>query len=191
MKKAFSILLVLITTLVNAQVIDYNNFDKKLFEKVLFDKLNEYRKLKGVETLLWSKTIYSQITVHQMKKMIKVDRLFHPDMRPMWDSLRVRQLIANESDKLVGVKTSVSICSGASMTLYENAYWTGNIDGPYDDLAERAIKGWEQSFIHNATQYASFENHGKPGLAACTVGLTNRGVYVTFNFVEVRRKKEG
>ena len=38
----------------------------------MFDKLNEYRKLKGVETLLWSKTIYSQITVHQMKKMIKV-----------------------------------------------------------------------------------------------------------------------
>ena len=190
MKRIFSILLILITTLVNAQVVDYNNFDKKLFEKVLFNKLNEYRKLKGVETLLWSKTIYSQITVHQMKKMIKVDRLFHPDMRPMWDSLRVRQLIANESDKLVGVKTSVSICSGASMTLCENALWTGNIDGTYDDLAERAIKGWEQSFMHNATQYASFKNCDKPGLAACTVGLTNKGVYVTFNFVRVYREKE-
>ena len=90
MKKTLTILFVLITTLVSAQVIDYNNFDKKLFEKVLFNKLNEYRKLKGVEPLLWSETIYTQITTHQMKKMIKVDRLFHPDMRPMWDSLRVR-----------------------------------------------------------------------------------------------------
>jgi uncharacterized protein YkwD len=191
MKKTLTILFVLITTLVSAQVIDYNNFDKKLFEKVLFNKLNEYRKLKGVEPLLWSETIYTQITTHQMKKMIKVDRLFHPDMRPMWDSLRVRHLIAKESDKLVGVKTSVSICSGASMTLYENAYWTVTIDGTYDDLAERAIKGWEKSYMHNATQYASFENCGKPGLAACTVGMTSRGVYVTFNFVRVYRKKEG
>jgi hypothetical protein len=191
MKKTLTILFVLITTLVSAQVIDYNNFDKKLFEKVLFDKLNEYRKLKGVEPLLWSKTVYTQITVHQMEKMIKVDRLFHPDMRPMWDSLRVRQLIANESDKLVGVKTSVSICSGASMSLFENAYWTGKINGTYDDLAVRTIKGWEQSFMHNATQYSSFEKCGKPGLAACTVGITSRGIYVTFNFVEVRRKKEG
>ena len=191
MKKAFSILLIFITTLVSAQVIDYNNFDKKLFEKVLFNKLNEYRKLKGVEPLLWSKTIYTQITVHQMEKMIKIDRLFHPDMRPMWDSLRVRQLIAKESDKLVGIKTSVSICSGASMTLFENAYRTDYIEGTYDDLADRTIKGWEKSFMHNATQYSSFENRGKPGLAACTVGITSRGIYVTFNFVEVHRKKEG
>ena len=191
MKKTLTILFVLITTLVSAQVIDYNNFDKKLFEKVLFDKLNEYRKLKGVEPLLWSKTVYTQITVHQMEKMIKVDRLFHPDMRPMWDSLRVRQLIANESDKLVGIKTSVSICSGASMTLFENAYRTDYIEGTYDDLADRTIKGWEKSFMHNATQYSSFENRGKPGLAACTVGITSRGIYVTFNFVEVHRKKEG
>ena len=191
MKKTLTILFVLITTLVSAQVIDYNNFDKKLFEKVLFNKLNEYRKLKGVEPLLWSKTVYTQITVHQMEKMIKVDRLFHPDMRPMWDSLRVRQLIANESDKLVGIKTSVSICSGASMTLFENAYRTDYIEVTYDDLADRTIKGWEKSFMHNATQYSSFENRGKPGLAACTVGITSRGIYVTFNFVEVHRKKEG
>ena len=191
MKKTLTILFVLITTLVSAQVIDYNNFNKKLFEKVLFNKLNEYRKLKGVEPLLWSKTVYTQITVHQMEKMIKVDRLFHPDMRPMWDSLRVRQLIANESDKLVGIKTSVSICSGASMTLFENAYRTDYIEGTYDDLADRTIKGWEKSFMHNATQYSSFENRGKPGLAACTVGITSRGIYVTFNFVEVHRKKEG
>ena len=45
MKIVFPILFVLITTLVSAQVIDYNNFDKKLFEKVLFNKLNEYQKL--------------------------------------------------------------------------------------------------------------------------------------------------
>ena len=187
MKKTLTILFVLITTLVSAQVIDYNNFDKKLFEKVLFDKLNECRKLKGVEPLLWSKTIYTQITTHQMEKMIKVDRLFHPDMRPMWDSLRVRHLIAKDSDQLVGVNTSISICSGASMRLFENAYWTGKINGTYDDLAVRTIKGWEQSFMHNATQYASFEDSGKPGLAACTVGITSTGIYVTFNFVKIYR----
>jgi hypothetical protein len=187
MKKLLVILLVFITTLVEAQVIDYNNFDKKLFEKVLFDKLNGYRKSKGVDTVIWSNVIYSQITVHQMEKMVKVNKLFHPDMKPMWDSLRVRQLIAKESDKLVGVKTSISVCTGPSMTIYENSLWTGKIEGTYDDLAERVIKGWEQSFIHNATQYASFEKKDKPGLAACTVGITSTGVYVTFNFVEVYR----
>jgi hypothetical protein len=187
MKKMFTILFVLLATLLNAQVIDYNNFDKKLFEETLFNKLNEYRKSKGVDTVIWSNTIYTQITLHQMEKMVKANKLFHPDVKPMWDSLRVRQLIAKESDKLVGVKTSVSVCTGPSMTFYENAYWTSKIDGTYDDLADRTIKGWEQSFIHNATQYASFEKGGKPGLAACTVGVTSTGVYVTFNFVKVYR----
>ena len=38
MKKTLTILFVLITTLVSAQVIDYNNFDKKLFTDFSWEK---------------------------------------------------------------------------------------------------------------------------------------------------------
>jgi hypothetical protein len=169
-------------------MIDYNNFDKKLFEKVLFDKLNYFRKQNKVESLLWSNTLYSEITVHQMEKIISADYLYHPDLTKVWDSIRVRKLIGDESTKLVGVKTFEPF-SGPYMSLSENCMFTTCKFKTYQELAEYCIKSFENSYMHKCAQYASYLRANKPGLSACTVGFTKRGMYVSFNFVTVSRVK--
>lgn len=171
-----------------SQKIDYNNFDKKLFEKVLFDTLNHYRKLKKVEPLIWSNIMYSEITIHQMEKICKADYLHHPDLKSVWDSIRVRKLIGDESTKLVGVKT-FEINSGPMIRLYENCLFSNYKAGTYEELADYCIKLFDKSYMHMCTQYASYKQNNKPGLASCTVGFTKRGMYVGFNFVRVYRNQ--
>ena len=93
------------STISNAQKIDYNHFDKKLFEKILFEKLNDLRKSINVDTLVWSNILYKEVTVKQVSIVTKENRLFHPDLEKMWtDSTRVRNLISNEYEKKFGVK---------------------------------------------------------------------------------------
>ncbi|MCX6293755.1 MAG: hypothetical protein NT127_05615 [Sphingobacteriales bacterium] len=169
-----------------SQKIDYNNFDKKLFEKVLFDTLNHFRKLKKVEPLIWSNTMYSEITIHQMEKICKADYLHHPDLKSVWDSIRVRKLIGDESTKLVGVKT-FEINSGPMISLFENCLFSNYKAGTYEELADYCIKLFDKSYMHMCTQYAPYKQKNKPGLASCTVGFTKRGMYVGFNFVNVHR----
>jgi hypothetical protein len=169
-----------------SQKIDYNNFDKKLFEKVLFDTLNHYRKLKKVEPLIWSNTLYSEITIHQMKKICKADYLHHPDIKSVWDSMRVRKLIGDESTKLVGVKT-FEIPRGPMIYLYENCLFTTYQAKTYQELADYCIKSFDDSYMHMCTQYASYKQNNKSGMASCTVGFTIRGMYITFNFVRIYR----
>jgi len=173
------------------QKIDYNNFDKKLFEKILFEVLNERREAKCIETLVWSKVLYKEVSVHNMDIITKTNTLHHPDYRAAWDSLRVRQLLANESDKVIGGKTFVGIFSGALITYYENALRTTiKTDMTYRQLSEYSINLWETSYFHNATQYASFLKEDKPGMASCTIGFVKgtNDLYVIFNFVRLYRR---
>lgn len=186
MKYIITLSLLLSLFVCKSQKIDYNNFDKKLFEKVLFDKLNHYRKLKKVEPLIWSNTLYSEITVHQMEKICKLNYLHHPDLKPVWDSIRVRKLIGDESTKLVGVKT-FEINNGPMIRLFENCLFTNYKSNTYEDLADYCIKLFDDSYMHMCTQYAPYQQNNKPGLASCTVGFTNRGMYVGFDFVRVYR----
>ena len=190
MKYPVIILNLFISVSLFGQKIDYNNFDKKLFEKILFEVLNERREAKCVETLVWSKVLYKEVSVHNMDIITKTNRLHHPDYSAAWDSLRVRQLLANESDKVIGGKTFISIITGALITYYENALRTVKTDMTYRQLAEHSINLWETSYFHNATQYASFLNKDKPGMASCTIGFVKgtNDLYVIFNFVELNRK---
>ena len=190
MKYIVSILFLFVSVSLFGQNIDYSNFDKKLFENTLFEVLNERRESKGVDTLVWSKVLYKEVSVHNMNIITKTNKLHHPDFTASWDSLRVRQLLANESDKVIGGKTFVSSTTGPFITYFENVYWTIKSDMTYRQLAEKVINAWEKSPSHNAVQYASFLQKDKPGMASCTIGFVKGtdDLYVIFNFVEIYRK---
>lgn len=190
MKYIVSILTLFVSISLFGQKIDYNNFDKKLFEETLFEVLNEKRESKGLDTLVWSNVLYKEVSVHNMNIITKTNELHHPDYSVIWDSLRVRQLLANESDKVIGGKTCVSSITGPVMTYFENVYWTIKTDMTYRQLAEKSISAWEKSYSHNAVQYSSFTQKDKPGMASCTIGFVKgtNDLYVIFNFVEVFRK---
>ena len=55
-----TILITLITLLsfnLNAQVIDYNNFNTKLVDSLMFVKINEFRDSLGLSQLIYSKVL--------------------------------------------------------------------------------------------------------------------------------------
>ncbi len=180
-------LFIVSVSVADAQMIDYAHFDNHLFEKTLFNKLNEYRTQKNIDTLVWSNVIYKEIALRNISIIIAKDVLFHPDMRDVWDSLRVRQLIAAESDELFGIYAFPDNINRLSFSFFENIYRTSIVETTYEELAERAIQGWNKSPKHNATQYASFKVNGKPGVAACAVGVSGNNLYITFDFVSLVR----
>ena len=85
MKRVLSTIIVLIVTIqLYGQTIDVNNFDEKLFEKVLFHEMIEFRKSIGKDSLVWSNVLYSNISKSNTQKMIDENRLFHPDQSDIW-----------------------------------------------------------------------------------------------------------
>ena len=181
--------MIILTSFSFGQKIDYNNFDQKLFEKTIFKILNERRKSKGVEELVWSNVLYKEASNRNMNILLKTDILHHPDYGKIWDSTRVRLSLAKESDKIIGGKSLVGTFNSPSMTFYENIFRSKLVyDITYEDLANYAIDAWEKSFLHNATQYADFTDMNKPGLSSCKVGISKSGnIYIVFNFVRVYR----
>lgn len=197
MKKIIYILIVVITQSVFAQknnsstIVDYSNFDYKLFEKTLFDELNTRRVAKGREKLVWSNVLYKEASKRNVKIMSQTDALKHPDYSQIWDSLRVRDLLAKESDRVIGGKASRNSLGDPFMTYYENAeYRTFERDITYMELVKRTIDFWETSYFHDVTQYMSYISVGKPGLASCSASISKSNkLYIVFHFVEVYRSK--
>jgi uncharacterized protein YkwD len=174
-----------------SQKIDYNNFDKKLFEKILFNKLNNLRKSINVDTLVWSNVLYKEVTAKQVSIVTKENRLYHPDLSKMWkDSTRVRNLISDESEKKFGVKTRQSTYHGPSMWITENIYRGYNIDVTYEELANIVISAFDKSPGHRINQRGICEYLNTPGFASCSVGIVpnTKIIYVGFNFVTIFRE---
>ena len=169
------------------QKIDYDHFDKNLFEKVLFQVLNFYRVEKGSDKIIWSNVVYNEISIHQMGIILAKDSVFHPDLKPMWDSTRVRELISKESERLTGLKTYVFRYAGPNISIAENCLYTNFKAKTYQELAIYCVKLWDDSPNHRVTQYFPYRNKGKPGLAACAVGFSKKGMYVCFDFATVSR----
>ena len=80
MKQLIILITSLLTFSVNAQDIDYNNFDNKLLERLVFEELNKYRDSLGVENLLFSQVMYKNITCKQTEILAKGCSLYHPKL---------------------------------------------------------------------------------------------------------------
>jgi len=176
-----------------SQKIDYNNFDKKLFETLLFEKINKFRKSIGVDTLCWSNVLYKEVSTKQVEKITKENKCYHPDMVKMWnDSTRVRTLISNESEKMFGVKTVQSSYNGPRMMISENLFSSTNLDMTYDELVDLIINKWDNSYGHRENQRGSYSTSDKPGFVSCSVGVipNQKKVYVGINFVYISRCKK-
>lgn len=173
-----------------SQKIDYNNFDKKLFENLLFQKLNDFRKSNNIDTLSWSNVLYKEVTTKQISTIVRENRIYHPDMKKMWiDSNRVRNLLSKESEEKFGIKTVLSSFNGPMMMISENLFCGYNLDMTYSELVDYIINGWDHSYGHRENQRGSYSTKNKPGLASCSVGVIpiQKKIYVGVNFVYVSR----
>ena len=168
-----------------AQVIDINNFNEKLFEKILFDEIIEFRKSIGKDSLVWSDVLYHNISKPNTEKMIDENRLFHPEQSEIWKDNKVRTQLANELVVKQKVQIIQSTISGPMFTLSEIAARIPyNLVTTYQDLALFVIKGWDESEGHREIQRMKMINDNTLAMSSCSVKLSKDKLnfFIEFDF---------
>jgi len=192
MKNILILLISLFTFSVNAQVIDYNNFDNKLLERLVFEELNKYRDSLGVVDLLWSKVMYEQVSCKQTEILAKGSTLYHPDLDTLFtDEFRVG--LSKESQKLTGIKSQFNCGPSSVTTLSENGFsWELN-KVTYQEMAKIAIIAWDKSYMHKCNQkYPYVVDGGGKGFVSISarVNKSKTKIFITCNFSQVHKEKK-
>ena len=172
--------------------IDYDHFDNKLLERLVFDALNNYRDSLGVIDLLWSDEMYKYISCKQTEIVAKGSGLYHPDLEIKFtDDFRVA--LAKESERLTGMKSYSNCSPKAVQSLSENAFSTDLYDCTYEALAKSAIMAWDKSIMHKINQkYHYLVRGGGKGFVSISARLNNEGtkLFIFCNFSKVYKESD-
>jgi hypothetical protein len=172
--------------------IDYDHFDNKLLERLVFESLNNYRDSLGVIDLLWSEEMYKYISCKQTDIVAKGSGLYHPDLEIKFtDEFRVA--LAKESERLTGMKSYSSCSPKAVQSLSENAFSTDLYDCTYEALAKSAIIAWDKSVMHKINQkYHYLVRGGGKGFVSISARLNNEGtkLFIFCNFSKVYKQTD-
>lgn len=180
--------MVLIFSIVSGQIIDFKNFDKKYFEKVLFEEVNQFRKSIGIDTVVPSTVLYNKLSNVNSQKMAKYNVLKHFD----FNMDTIIPDVANESDKKYGgkvlrcssgeipYKSIGEICIVSSFSDFDKGI-------TYKELAHSFIQRWHKSSGHNWIMSYIYESKGVSGLASCAVSTNSSNIYACFNFADLYR----
>jgi hypothetical protein len=191
MKQLIILITSLLTFSVNAQDIDYNNFDNKLLERLVFEELNKYRDSLGVVDLLWSDVMYKNITCKQTEILSNGSALYHPDLDVLFTD-EFRTSLSKESEKLTGVKSKYNCGPFSVITLSENGFsWTLE-EVTYKELAKIAIAAWDRSYMHKCNQrYPYLTEGGGKGFVSISarINKSKTKIFITCNFSEVLKMK--
>jgi len=185
MKRILSTIIVLIVTIqFYGQTIDVNNFDEKLFEKILFHEMIEFRKSIGKDSLVWSDVLYSNISKSNTQKMIDENKLFHPDQSDIW-TIDLKNKLGDELVDKQKVKIFKSQFNGPMFSTSEIAAKIPvSFVTTYEELAARVIKGWDGSEYHSEIQRMKMTNDGGFAMASCSVKLSKdkKNFFIEFDF---------
>lgn len=184
MKSIILTIFVIISITVKGQVIDVFNFDEKLFEKVLFHEMIEFRKSIGKDSLVWSDVLYSNISKSNTQKMVDENRLFHPDQSQVWTT-DLKNKLGEELVKKQKVKIFKSMFDGPMFSTSEiAAKIPASLVTTYQELAKRVIKGWDGSEFHREIQRMTMTNDGAFAMSSCSVKLSKdkKNFFIEFDF---------
>ena len=186
MKNLFLSLVLVLTSLVGkTQVIDINNFNEKLFEKVLFHKMIEFRLSVGADSVVWSEVLYNNISKPNTTKMMNNNYLFHPDEGDIWKTRPLRDNLGKELIKKQKVTLLSTEFNAPRFISFEIAASIANFNiVTYQDLADRAIIGWSKSESHKNIQKAPMIQDGAFAMASCSVKKSKNGkeYFIEFDF---------
>ena len=152
MKNILLTLITLISFSLNAQQIDYDNFNTKLADSLLFVKINEFRDSLGLSQLIYSKVIYNNISkeVSQIQSdNMKCYHPYHPDSEIKLNS--VEKQLRLEIDSIMGKTTYgkfpigyYEVCSQLVPARISSLGYTTRLGKikTYDDLIQKSIRAW-------------------------------------------------
>tara|TARA_R110002020_G_C15947768_1_gene745315 strand:+ start:38 stop:673 length:636 start_codon:yes stop_codon:yes gene_type:complete len=168
MKKLITLLLVLVTLNGYTQPIDYNNFDSKRAEEVLFETFQHFRdtiqyyvtgkiiseKLKDIPNynekrkLYWSDRVYNLISKPNTEENVRQNRLHHVDRVDWWYDLKNKKPFSED----VYIKYDTGFDIPDNLHYMENGLISYKKFDTYQEMASHMIKVWESSPMHKGTQ---------------------------------------
>jgi hypothetical protein len=180
---------------INAQTIDWSNFDEQLMNEAMFSEMNQYvKKIHNGDSLVLSKVIQNQIMprnynliknnynfpLHQLHNM---EWLIPGRGNDLHDSLRTKIIEENANPKLLESKWMPDFeCYGlfCYTEILESVCYRGYETGhTYQDVAIHFIDGWNLSPPHAAWMNANYENEVIVGMTAY-FDTETRTIFVSF-----------
>jgi hypothetical protein len=213
MKKLTTVLLLCIGFITYGQVIDYNNFDSELAEKVLFEEFNKFRDtitIDGVgnkiddlypdqklRRLIWSDNVRDLLAYpnNEVWKHYK-DSVFHVNCKKFWLNPDNLEPFMEE----YRAKTNHRVNKLTNIIRSENAFVLYGYKGDqilkryptYQSLAKYAIRSWDRSPSHRKAQRQRFYSIRTYNELQALMGHSiiynenNNNVYIVMNFVFYR-----
>ena len=200
MKNIILTLLTLISFSLNAQQIDYDNFNTKLADSLLFVKINEFRDSLGLSQLIYSKVIYNNISkdVSQLQSdNMRCYHPYHPNGKTKLNSIKKQLKI--ELDSIMGKTTYgkfplgyYEVCSKLVPVRISSWGYTTRLGKikTYDDLIQKSIRAWVvYSPSHRKILVGEFSNKkimlaaGSIVMGKLNLSTSYTGMYVSFQIV--------
>lgn len=177
MKILASVFFVVFQSIVFGQPIDYNNFDTKLAEKVLFEKLLYYRdtvktftsgikiadysknipNYKENSKWNWSEDVYKIFSRPNCNKICSDNRVYHVDVESLVFSQKIcgifAPLIYKDFPKEFYTKNGFNQLEFRAVGYSENALssYSSVKYKTYQEMADHMIDVWDDSLPHQAT----------------------------------------
>ena len=179
----------IINTVLLSQQINNQNFNSSEMNRVLLKTFNEFRKSKGLDTLIYSETVFDSLSYPNCVEVSSSCKFYHPSLTNRWKNKTLRELIVNESYNKIGGNVMRHSSGLPWMDTWENAFRSYGIFNTYEEIAKVAIESWENSPAHSRVQNMSFMSSDLPGLFSCHSDYGKNGyIYIYINFVTVHRK---
>jgi len=169
MKKIITSLILLVSLNGYSQPIDYNNFDNKRAEEVLFEtfqhfrdtiqyygtgilistKLNDIPNYRDKMKLYWSDRVYNLISKPNTEEVIRQNRLHHVDRQSWWDDENNKKPFAEDVYVKHDGEFGIPVYS---LNYTENGLYSTQKYKTYQEMAIDMILVWESSDIHKCAQ---------------------------------------
>ena len=185
MKKILITLLTLVSIAVNAQTIDWDNFDSQVADSVYFVEMNKFRDSLGLLPLTYSKISHDNISLYVTNQNVKEDRIFHPDKTKVVE--KYNTLIEEEIVNSLDINTSWNpplfvgpweVGSSRFTKIGDTYRFT-----TYSQLAKNIIKGLCRSAPHHkiiTKEYGKINRAVGVGSSSIQLG-EGEWIYATFH----------
>jgi len=182
MKNIYIIVVTILSLTVKSQVIDYQNFKTELFNKILFNKVNDYRKKKGLEMFKYSKQSELLISKVNVTKMVKENKFYHPKVNILDTVLKgkiINEYLKNEKRQSKIKSQYVGVDYGEIIYCTNSSYKT------YDELAQSCLDGWLNSPKHKEILDFNFYTNKNLVSSCYILKKSENQFFCTFNMLSL------
>jgi uncharacterized protein YkwD len=173
------IILLLISLTLNSQTFTEKNFNVHIFNKKLYQKINDYRKKNNIDTLIYSNVSEELVSKINVNKMVEKSLCYHPDVN-FYDGREIGESLFIEYYKKLNLKREYPEFD--SVWYAEISAFTSKTFNNYDEMAEYFLNGWINSPKHKEILNTNFKlSHS--GICSTYVKKSKEGYYASFNFM--------